>query len=294
VHQLSIPIKAEGAPEGQYGFRVEVYSTDAPGEEYAISNMLAFKVLGKKIESVKEAPKIKKFPMWIIAVVVGVLVVVGGMTAWLMTGGDIQVPDLVGMSSERAKKVLDKRELALGAVTEQLTGKVAAGTVLSQNPEAKAKVGKNSGIDLVVEAVSVSVPRVVSMPLETAKAILEEEELKPGTVAEQSTGRAAAGTVLSQKPEAKAKVAKDSAIDLVVEAVSVSVPKPANNGPALSVKGYNVIKVKDSRGVTWAQVGDKTWNEIDTNGRKAFDFHETGRDEWSVYLIDNSRVQNPE
>jgi len=58
------------------------------------------------------------------------------------------------------------------------------------------------------------------------------------------------------------------------------------------VKGMNVNVVEFNDGKTtglFKQTSLKKWEEYDTKGKKKFQFEETGRDEWSVYMIDKSR-----
>lgn len=62
------------------------------------------------------------------------------------------------------------------------------------------------------------------------------------------------------------------------------------NGPVTSdnVNGRNVVRADFGRG-SFRQTSASGWTEFGPNGRAAFSFAETGRDEWSVYLIDRSR-----
>ncbi|MDX1569924.1 MAG: hypothetical protein R3200_05510 [Xanthomonadales bacterium] len=52
--------------------------------------------------------------------------------------------------------------------------------------------------------------------------------------------------------------------------------------------GRNVVRADHARG-RFEQAADGRWAELDGNGRVAFTFRETGRDDWSVYLNDPSR-----
>jgi PASTA domain len=216
--QLTVPIKAEGAPEGNYSFRVEVYSTEAPGEDYVMGNTLAFKVPPKKAEPVKENKQ--KFPLWIIAVIVGVLVLIGG--GIIMMGGDAKVPSLISLSLDGAKAVLKDKNLKLGTVTEKLTGNHPIGTVIGQKPEANTTVEENSAVDVVIEdepvpePSSISVPSVIGQTKKEAAGILSSQGLKLGKVHERRTG-GTPGIVLSQKPAANSKVAPGTTIELVLE-----------------------------------------------------------------------------
>lgn len=59
--------------------------------------------------------------------------------------------------------------------------------------------------------------------------------------------------------------------------------------PSSQVKGGNVTKVTFRGGNSFVMTGNKAWEERRANGKTAFKFRETARDEWSVYLVDNSR-----
>ncbi len=59
-----------------------------------------------------------------------------------------------------------------------------------------------------------------------------------------------------------------------------------------NVKGTNVNMVEFNAGKStgvFRQISLKKWGEYDAKGKKKFQFEETGRDEWSVYMIDKSR-----
>lgn len=55
-----------------------------------------------------------------------------------------------------------------------------------------------------------------------------------------------------------------------------------------TINGRNVKVVIYSNG-TFEQAGAKTWHEKGLNGKTSFVFEETGRDDWSVYLLDKKR-----
>lgn len=78
-----------------------------------------------------------------------------------------------------------------------------------------------------------TVPDLVAFPLtaegsdeESAKALLEKEGLEVGTVTEEFSGQEGfvGGMVISQDPPAGTEVEKGSAVNVVIEAVSVAVP----------------------------------------------------------------------
>lgn len=61
-------------------------------------------------------------------------------------------------------------------------------------------------------------------------------------------------------------------------------PRPA----AAQTNGRNVQQVFFNRG-SFKKIGARQWSEYDSQGRAVFNFMETNRDAWSVYLHDRSR-----
>jgi hypothetical protein len=57
------------------------------------------------------------------------------------------------------------------------------------------------------------------------------------------------------------------------------------------IKGSNVKVVNHSQG-SFKDLGNGNWGEADLQNKIQFNFQETGRDEWSVYLLDKSRNVN--
>ena len=75
---------------------------------------------------------------------------------------------------------------------------------------------------------------------------------------------------------------------LVPESAAAASSEPnQSSAPGQRVDGRNLSRV-DHDGGRFEQ-GDGGWTEYGADGRAKFRFEETGRDEWSVYLIDRSR-----
>lgn len=70
----------------------------------------------------------------------------------------------------------------------------------------------------------------------------------------------------------------------IVSAVRNATPPPTS----AVTDGRNVQQVFFDRG-SFKKTGPRQWTEYDAQGRAAFNFTETGRDQWSVYLDDQSR-----
>lgn len=146
--QLTVPINAKGAEPGTYTFKVEVYSTEAPSEDYSTGDGIAFEV---KQKAPDEKPVEKKaFPWWIIIVVVAVLVV-GGLSWWAIAHfTKPKVPDVEGLTRTEAVEAITAAELVLGAVTHGESEDQPPDTVLDQKPDAGKRVTKGSRVHIVV------------------------------------------------------------------------------------------------------------------------------------------------
>ena len=87
----------------------------------------------------------------------------------------VNVPDLVGDSTDSAQNQLDKFNLEYAESGEEYDNKVPAGSIISQDPTAGTSVPQGSTVSVVVSLGPplVEVPDVFDMPLEQAIAELE-------------------------------------------------------------------------------------------------------------------------
>ena len=148
----------------------------------------------------------KKRTRRLIALLIGLLVALAVIAFFLLRslgvfGGDVKVPDLVGLTTAAATQTLQNDNLTLGTTTFR-TSTTAKGLVLSTNPKSGTSVGKNSAVSLVVSngpnVPIVAVPDVVGDALATAIQKLGTANLNY-TVKTISSNQPQ-GTVLSQDP----------------------------------------------------------------------------------------------
>ncbi|AKB17597.1 MULTISPECIES: PASTA domain-containing protein [unclassified Methanosarcina] len=161
-----------------------------------------------------------------------------------------EVPNLLGLELESAKKVIEKSGLQTGRLKKQLSsGK--SGVVLTQSLKPGLEVEANAKVDLIVSTGEKnvvlekplrtipetetkvsretsastsaetsgqdykSVPGVIGMPLEKAYSLLGAQGIKVGTISEVAS-TATAGTVTGQSPEAGSTVNLSVPVNLVV------------------------------------------------------------------------------
>jgi len=166
---------------------------------------------------------------WVLAL--AALLAIGLFAAWalgLFGPSTVAVPDLTGLTQQEASSTLTGVGLSLGTVKTTPDPEAAKGTIISQDPGVGARVPKKSSIDIVVSSgvESVDVPDLVGLPQEDALRALRETGLQLDTIAPEYSTSFAEGTVMRQTPEAAEKVAKGTAVTLVVSRGTqlVSVP----------------------------------------------------------------------
>lgn len=136
----------------------------------------------------------------------------------------VETPDLVGHDEQAAIRRLAAAELTPGQVRRE-ESQEPEGTVVSQSPPPGLRTAIGTAVDLVVAAPRTArVPDLMGHVADDAPRLLAEAGLRQGRVRRRES-RQRAGTVLGQSPAAHARVAADTAVDLVVAApVTVRVP----------------------------------------------------------------------
>ncbi|MDR1412520.1 MAG: PASTA domain-containing protein [Actinomycetes bacterium] len=152
----------------------------------------------------------------VIVGLVTLLLMVGGVWAWL-TYGQITVPDLVGQPSTEAIKVLNEVGLKVGAMNETEVAGVEPGIVVNQDPIVDKKVRRGSAVDLTVSmaADNVLVPDVTGKTREAARETLSAERLSVEEIPTFSN-TVQTGSVVGFLPTAGTEVPGGSTVSLLV------------------------------------------------------------------------------
>jgi eukaryotic-like serine/threonine-protein kinase len=191
----------------------------------------------------------KKRTRRLIALLIALLVALAVIAFFLLRslgvfgGGDVKVPDLVGLTTTAAAQTLQNDNLTLGTTTFR-TSTTAKGLVLSTNPKSGASVGKNSAVSLVVSngpnIPIVPVPNVVGDSLATAIQKLGTANLNY-TVKTISSNQPQ-GTVLSQSPVAGSRVKQTVPVQLTVSGTQTSVSVPSVLGQSPTAAGGTLAR----------------------------------------------------
>jgi beta-lactam-binding protein with PASTA domain len=130
----------------------------------------------------------------------------------------VTVPNVVGSTESAASASITGAGLSVGAITQEYSSTVTAGSVISQNPAADSTVAPGSVVDLVVSKgpAPVTVTNVVGSTESAASASITGAGLIVGAITQEYSSTVASGSVISQNPAADSTVAPGSAVDLVV------------------------------------------------------------------------------
>ena len=136
----------------------------------------------------------------------------------------VLVPNLLGRTGADAERRLADAELGRGQVRRE-ESRQPEGTVLSQVPAASERVVIDTAVNLVVATpVTVVVPDLVGQDVIAVDTLLRDTELRRGSTTTEES-REPEGTVLSQQPVARQRVAVETDVDFVVATpVTVLVP----------------------------------------------------------------------
>lgn len=202
--QITVEIHVPpGTPSSKFDFRIDVASVYNPEEEYTEGPTVAF-------EAPENQPEKKKFPWWILAVVLGVLII-GGVITWMVARPkSIEVPKLEGLHIDKVESAIANDSFEFKVINKKITGEKSPGIILDQSPEVGSKASPGSTIKLVIEADWVKVPDFKGLTLMTARNKLRYYGLKL-----RENVRKTSGKVVDQKPKAGEYVAPESEITLV-------------------------------------------------------------------------------
>ncbi|MBV8945183.1 MAG: serine/threonine protein kinase, partial [Solirubrobacterales bacterium] len=196
----------------------------------------------------EEPPPRRRSPWpWLVLLLV-LLLAGGGVAAYLLTRpAKIVVPPVAGEQFSTAQAQLQNAGFTVSQV--QLTSSRKAGTVIRQVPLAGTKVKEGSTIALTVSSGpgNTTVPTVIGEPAAQAKANIESQSLKVGSVQHQSSTTIDSGRVIESSPTAGTSVPVDSKVTLIlstgpppVQVPDVTTEDVGQAKATLEGRGFNV------------------------------------------------------
>ena len=163
--------------------------------------------------------KSRKFLYTVAGLVGGFLLLDNVMLPWYVNHGDTQsVPKVTNLSLEVAKATLDSAGLHPVEAETRPDPRAPQGTVVSQNPQPDAVVKQGRRIYLTISGgeALVNVPPLRGRSTRDAKFTLERSGLRLGRVGYATSEQYPENTIVEQSVPAGSKVAKGSAVNIVV------------------------------------------------------------------------------
>ena len=154
---------------------------------------------------------------WVILAILLMGAAVAGAYYLSFANQGIAVPSVVGMDQDQARKTLEAEGFKVEVAAEEYSDTVAAGKVISQNPEAGKKLKRDGTVSLVSRGSNkVAVPDLVGQSESYAEAKLKEAGLSPDRQPDAYSESVPKGNVISQDPPAGTEVQTGSTVKYVI------------------------------------------------------------------------------
>jgi len=172
------------------------------------------------------------------------LVPVGTQVAYSISGTTVPVPNLAGLTQDKAVRGLTAVNLALGAVGS-VESTQAVGTVVSQSPGAGEQVLAASKVNLnLAVPKTVSIPSVIGMAVDQATMVLSGVQLKLASTAQTESDQTP-NTVLTQDPIAGQVVVVGTNVNVTTAMPrTVQVPNLVNLTQAAAQTALAALKLQ--------------------------------------------------
>jgi beta-lactam-binding protein with PASTA domain len=192
---------------------IESTEADANLAISAVDNLQVGTVTYKHSDTVDEGLVMSQNPVG------GTAVPIGSSVDLVVSLGEPNVPDVVGMTEAEANSAITAESLVVGAITYEESNSVPAGLVISQNPVAGTVVLVGSAVDLIISGFQA--PDVVGMTETEANSTITAWGLVVGDTTYEDSNTIPAGLVISQNPVGGTMVSIGSQINLAVSGVTV-------------------------------------------------------------------------
>jgi len=213
---------------GSYKFKPHVFAVNDPNNDWTDGPVGTLQVAAGATPVVTGTKDDKKFPWWIVFVIIGAVVLIGGgilaFVLWPKDGSTVMA-DFSGKPVAEAEAQLAAMNLDLVVKkTEVEKPDATPGTIFDQTPKADDKLKKGEEVTLsVAVGPSIAVPTVSERSFDNASGVLEGVGLKAEKVNGEATGKPP-GTVLLQDPAPGGRAGVGSTVKLTIDP---GVPMPS-------------------------------------------------------------------
>jgi len=151
------------------------------------------------------------------------LAIVGALSAYLtvrrtVSGREVLVPQLVGLSADEARRLLDKQGLAIETVAERHDPAVEAGHVIAQEPSPGSGIKVDRKVKVVVSLgeAGAAVPELRGGAARMAQITLRQQGYRVAGQVYAFAGKVDENLVLGQDPLPGEFGARDGSVELLV------------------------------------------------------------------------------
>jgi beta-lactam-binding protein with PASTA domain len=177
----------------------------------------------------------------------------GTAVALLVSSGPpaVNVPDVVGQVQADAESHIVAAGLMAGPVSEQASGTVPVGHVISQNPPAGATVTPGTSVALVISTgvQDVIVPDIVGLSQNEAESQITAAHLVVGAISIDNSDTVPEGLVMSQDPASGVTIAAGTAVAMVVSSGPVAPDRRLlfdGNNDVVTIPNSNKLRLANS------------------------------------------------
>lgn len=169
-------------------------------------------------EPKKSSPWIK----WLVLLVAFIVIAAFGVFIFYRNYMDIpvvEVPDIVGMNVEDARKELAQVGLQLEMQNEGVHHPdIVEGNIISQYPLGGELVRQTRNVRITVSLgpAILTTPNLTGLTIREANVILDNQKLSLGNIEEEYSALVSEGRIISQEPEAGEKIGAENKIDIVL------------------------------------------------------------------------------
>lgn len=163
-------------------------------------------------------PRLRRWQVWAGAVFLALAAVT--LLFWIISafigGSKVEVPNLVNMDVEEARRVAGERDLGLLVVGKEYDMDVKASHVISQDPMVGVMVDRKTVIKVLESLGPLTVPNLVGLTLDDARVVLESRGFRVGEVIYREVPGYSENRVVETDPPYGSKLSGGATVNLVV------------------------------------------------------------------------------